>query len=105
MNKLLLASILLAGLGCTNIQPIGPLAKGKKAPPTGKELVEREAKTVAAPKPTPPAILIEPNEVTAENAAAAAQKIANEIDYDTKSMPAPSKTAEVSRYKDGVKQP
>jgi len=99
MTKLLLTSILLAGLGCTNIQPIGPLARGKKASPITKEVPEPEAKLVAAPKPTPPAILIEPSEVTADNAAAAAQKLANEFDYDMKSMPAPSKTAEVSRVK------
>ena len=106
MKKLLLGMMMLAGVGCTNVQPIGPLAKrmGGPRPAANKDPDPAEPVTVPAPRQTPPAALIEPGEVTADSAAAAVQKLTNELDYDAKTLPPPSKTAEISRYKGGVKQ-
>ena len=103
MRTLTLAAILLGGLGCTNVQPIGPLAKHPH-PPASKDADIPEPPTATARKPVPPAMLIVAGEVNAENAGAAAQKLANEFEYDWKTLPPPPKTAEISRYKGGVKQ-
>ena len=104
MRTLFLGALLLGGLGCTNLHPIGPLARGKSHAPT-LEKDAPEPVTIAAPKPVPPAMLIVPGEVTSDNSSSATQKLANEFEYDWKTIPPPSKTAEVSRYKGGVKQP
>jgi hypothetical protein len=55
-------------------------------------------------KPTPPMNLIYPDEVSPENPQAAIQRLKNELEADQKSIPAAPLTAEVSRYKGGVKQ-
>lgn len=105
MRTLLLGMMLLAGVGCTNIQPVGPLANRMGGPrPAAKDADPPEPVAVPAPRPTPPATLIEPGEVTADNAAAAAQKLTNEFEYDWKTLPPPPKTAEISRIRGGVKQ-
>lgn len=106
MRKLLLGMMLLAGVGCTNVRPIGPLANrmGKPQAAANKDADPPDPVTVPAPRPTPPAALIEPGEVTADNAAAAAQKLTNEFEYDWKTLPPPPKTAEISHIKNGVKQ-
>ena len=39
----------------------------------------------------------------AENVSESIRKLTNEYNYDWKTLPPPSKTAEVSHYKDGVK--
>jgi hypothetical protein len=57
----------------------------------------------AAGRPVPPAILITPGEVAAENPAAAAAKLGNEIEYDLKNTPPAPKTPIISRYKNGEK--
>ena len=52
MRYFTLSAILLAGLGCTNVQPIGPLAKhpnAKSSTPSGT----RRTPHFAAPSPTP----------------------------------------------------
>src|SRR5437899_2187440 len=96
--------LLLGGFGCTNLHPVGPLARGKSLPPTGAlEKDAPEPVLAAAPKPVYPAMLIVPGEVNSDNASAAAQKLANEFEYDWKTLP-PPKTAEVSSYKGGIKQ-
>ena len=105
MKTLVVGVLLIGGFGCTNLHPIGPLSRGKGLPPTGAlEKDAPEPAMVAAPKPVPPAMLIVPGEVTSDNASAAAQKLANEFEYDWKTLSPPSKTAEVSHYKGGVKQ-
>jgi hypothetical protein len=48
--------------------------------------------------------LIYPDEVSPENPQAAVQKLRNELESDGKNIPSPPMTAEVSRYKGGVKQ-
>lgn len=105
MRTLLLALPLIAGLGCTNMQPIGPLAKSKppaKGAAADPDIPPPPSESTAR-KPVPPAMLIVPGEVNTDNASAAAQKLANEFEYDWKTLPPPSKTAEVSRIKNGVK--
>ena len=90
MRSLLLGMFLLAGLGCTQLQPIGPLSHGKgKPPPANLDKDAPDPVTVSAPKPVPPALLIVPGEVSSDNASAAAQKLANEYEYDWKSLPQP----------------
>lgn len=102
MRTLLLATLLLAGFGCTNMQPIGPLSKSRHpAAPVDKDIPPPPDST--AQKLVPPAMLIIPGEVNSENASAAAQKLANEFEYDYKTLPPPPKTAEVSRFRNGVK--
>jgi hypothetical protein len=111
MKRLLFGLVLLGGLGCTGVQPVGPLAKSfdpgaPKAEPGAA--ADNDSKTEppvasAASRPVPPARLIEPDEVTADTAAVAAQKLLNEYEADRRTMPAPPKTAEVSVYKKGEK--
>lgn len=102
MRTLLLALPLIAGLGCTNMQPIGPLSKSK-APVAAPDADIPPPPESTVRKPVPPAMLIVPGEVNSDNASAAAQKLANEFEYDWKTLPPPPKTAEVSRIKNGVK--
>jgi hypothetical protein len=110
---LLLGMTMTAALGCGTVQPAGPLAKmmGDKpilGKPAAKPKADKDAPpppvTVPAVKPTPPLNLVYPDEVMPENPQAALQKLVNELDADKKSMPAAPMTAEVSRYKGGVKQ-
>lgn len=100
MKTLLFSLVLLAGVGCMNIQPVGPMAKmmpGKARPSEASE-----PQLLTPPKPVPPASLIQPSDVTNENPHAAAQRLMSELDADRKSMTV-NKTAEVSRIKGGVK--
>ena len=83
----------------------GPLAKHPHPPAAPKDPdIPEPPSSVTAQRLTPPAMLIEAGDVNADNADTAARKLANEFEYDWKTLPAPSKTAEVSRYKGGVKQ-
>ena len=102
MRTLLLASLILCGVGCTNVQPMGPLSRSKP-PAEAADPDLPPPPSATAMKPVPPAMLIVPGEVNSENASAAAQKLANEFEYDWKTLPPPSKTAEVSRIRNGVK--
>ena len=105
MKSFFVALLLLGSLGCMNLQPIGPLARGKGLPPKGSlDADSPEPATTPAPKPVPPAMLIVPGEVSSDNASSAIQKLDNEFEYDWKTLPSPSKTVEISRYKGGVKQ-
>lgn len=103
MKKLLLALPLIAGLGCTNMQPIGPLAKSKPPAAQPDADIPPPPSESTVRKPAPPTVLIVPGEVNSDNASAAAQKLANEFEYDWNSLPPPPKTAEVSRIRNGVK--
>ena len=109
MTRLIPLLVLAAAVGCTGIQPVGPLA-GKFGSPTPKGKADKdkdvppEPVTVPAPKPTPPVNLVYPDEVLPENPEAAAQKLMSELEADRKNMPARPVTAEISRYKNGVKQ-
>ena len=65
MKFLLLGILMIGSVGCTGLQPIGPLAHGKKSlPPKGSlDADAPEPTMVSAPKPIPPAMLIVPGEV------------------------------------------
>ena len=93
-----LTSILLAaGLGCTGIQPAGPLANRLVTPPGGKDLDEPPPPVkVPTPKPTAPANLVDPGEVSAGDPYAAAQKLMAEYETDRKTISKAPVTAEVS---------
>lgn len=106
MNRLLFGVFLAASMGCTSVQPIGPLAKptrATKGPPVVNEQPEPAPLTVAAPRPVPPAELIMPSQVMAENPQIAVQKLTAEIATDRQSLEALPRTAEVSVYKNGEK--
>jgi hypothetical protein len=93
---------LMVAIGCTGIQPVGPLAK-KGASPGGDSKSEADAAApdpvvIPAPKPTPPMCLIRPMDVTAENAEWSKQQLLAELEADRKSMRAMPVTVEVSEY-------
>jgi hypothetical protein len=101
---------LATAIGCTSVQPAGPFAnKMGSSPAKSKPAKDKDSPlppvTVPAVKPTPPLNLIYPDEVSAENPQASIQKLRNELETDGKNIPSPPMTAEVSRYKGGVKQP
>jgi hypothetical protein len=110
MTRIICGICLAAAIGCTNVQPIGPFANNMGGSPKakGKEAKNKDdlpaPVTVPAVKPTPPMNLIYPDEVSPENPQAAVQKLRNELESDGKNIPSPPMTAEVSRYKGGVKQ-
>jgi len=106
MRKLILGLLLAAGIGCTSITPVGPLAK-MGGPKSSRENKEKEGPpepiTVPAVKPTPPLNLVDPSDVQS-NPDAARQNLMSELEGDTKTIAPAPKTAEVSVYKGGVKQ-
>lgn len=102
---LLLAAVTGAALGCTSISPFGKSAAEKTdAPPAEAKATEpAPVPTATGGRPVPPAILITPGEVAADNPAAAATKLGNEIEYDLKNTPPAPNTPIISRYKNGEK--
>jgi hypothetical protein len=95
--------ILAAGFGCTNVQPIGPFAKymtGKKPETKAAIPGDPPPATTTTSRPTPPAQLITPGEVSADNPAAAAQQLTRELEYDQRTM---QKGPIISAYKNGEK--
>lgn len=105
MNKLYIGLVLLAGIGCTNIQPAGPLAKITGAPktgPAGGPLAKDPPAPAAvqSQRPPRPAEMITPGEVSADNATAAAQRLMSELEMDGKAIP---NVSHRSVYKGGVK--
>jgi hypothetical protein len=110
MTRIILGICLAAAMGCTGVQPVGPFANkmGSLSGPKGKAAKETDSPpppvTIPAVKPTPPMNLIYPDEVSPENPQASIQKLKNELESDQKNIPTAPRTAEVSRYKGGVKQ-
>ncbi|MBX9578830.1 MAG: hypothetical protein K2X87_00855 [Gemmataceae bacterium] len=106
MKTTLLGLTLAAAVGCVQMQPVGPLAKSIGTPkgpaPAAAADDPADPVTVPAPRPTAPALFVVPAEVSADNPAAAAQKLMAEFESDRKSTPAPR--PEVSVIKGGVKQ-
>jgi hypothetical protein len=100
MKHCLFAFTLLAGVGCMNMQPVGPMTK--VLPPKPRPSDPTEPQVVPAPKPVPPAALIQPSDVTDDNAEAVTRKLMNELEADRKTM-GNGKTAEISRIQGGVK--
>lgn len=109
MTRIVLGLGLAFALGCQGVEPIGPFAKMMGPSPVKAKAVKNKdfspaPVSVPAVKPTPPMNLIYPDEVSPENPQGAIQRLKNELDADQKSIPAAPVTAEVSRYKGGVKQ-
>lgn len=115
MRAATLGLCLCAIVGCKGVEPVGPLAglwdaKSSRPPAkTAKEKSEKDAPpkpiTVPAVKPTPPLNFIYPDEVLPDNPQESVQKLKNELEAESKNIPTPPVTAEVSHYKGGVKQP
>ena len=112
MTRLLCGMILSAAVvGCTGFQPVGPLAKPGHAP--GKSVgktdkpkdtdLPPEPITVPAVKPTPPVNWVDPTDVSIDPHGSA-EKLMREYEADQKTILSAPKTAEISRYKGGVKQ-
>ena len=106
MKTLLFALGTLALIGCSGLKPVGPLAKDVPITQQGRPLPNTapDPVTVPAVRPTPPTILVMPADVTADNPYIAASKLTNELSTDGKPTPNSPVTAEISRYKGGVKQ-
>lgn len=104
MKKLLFGLLLIGGLGCTHVQPTGPLAKvtgtPKSAPTAGPLATDKGTTAVQARRPPRPAEMITPGEVSADTAPAAAQKLLSELELDGKTTP---NVPHRSVYKGGVK--
>lgn len=111
MRSLLFGLTLLSGVGCMQVQPVGPFAKWMAKPKEPTPLPEsvkgaaadEPAVAVAPRRPAPPAMLIVPDDVTPDNPTAAVDKLMNELEADQKTS-LPTKTAEISIIKGGVKQ-
>ncbi len=102
MKHLLFALALAAGMGCTGVQPIGPMAKRGPAPtggPAEKDLDPPGPVVVEAPRPTPPAEMILPSQVAAENPQIAVQKLTAELQADERELERMPKTSSVSVIK------
>jgi hypothetical protein len=93
--------VLLPGLGCVHLQPVGPFAGQYAGPapaspaagiptPVPKPIVR------PAPAPAPPALLVTPGEVTEANHADAARRLMEELEADRRSMEAMPRPAEIS---------
>ncbi len=107
MIRLLFGLTLLAAIGCTGIQAVGPLAGKKSGAPGGDPKADKDPGppdpvVIPAPQPVPPACLVRPEDVTAENVEMIKKQFASELDADRKSMKTMPTTAEVSQYKNGV---
>lgn len=104
MMKVLFSLMLATAIGCTGFQAVGPLAKQNgPTSKSGKDAVPPEPVTIPAVKPTPPLSIVTPDEVE-RDPYVAAQKLTSEFEADRKSMTKAPLTAEVSRYRGGVKQ-
>jgi hypothetical protein len=110
MNKLVLGLlVLLPGLGCVHLQPVGPLAKDLAGLAPVSPAPGVTAPTEAAPKPivqsapapAPPALLVTPGEVTEANHTDAARRLMEELEADRRSMEATPRPAEISVVKGG----
>jgi len=109
MTRIALALGLAILAGCKGVEPLGPFANMKGTATTKpKPAKDKDSApppvTVPAAKPTPPINLIYADEVSPENPRAAIQRLKNELEADQKNIPAAPLTAEISRYKGGVKQ-
>ena len=109
MTRLLLGAALMVAIGCTGIQSVGPFANkngapGKSDSKSDKGALPPDPVVIPAPNPTPPMCMVRPEDVTLENAGDSIKQLTAEIEADRKSMRNMPVTAEVSQYKDGVKQ-
>ena len=109
MKTFLKTVFLMIGLGvlagCTTLKPIGPFAKDAPITQQGQPIPSTTADSrPPAVRPTPPSMLVTPDDVNPENPYIAVQKLAAEFDADRKTTSTAPTTVEVSRIKGGVKQ-
>jgi hypothetical protein len=98
MSRILMIAALLVPLaGCMTIRPLGPM-KGVFPEPKAEEIAA-EPVVRQPPKPTPPAMLVTPGEVTEANAQAVVSKLKQELEQDRRSVETFPKTSEVSFVK------
>ena len=67
MTRLIYGLALAAAIGCTGIQPVGPMA-GKKGMTPDPKAEPPDPVTIPAPTPPPPKCIVHADDVTAENA-------------------------------------
>lgn len=100
--------LMVAVIGCSGIQPVGPLAKNGGSSSANPKLnadgTPPDPVIIPSPTPTPPKCLVRPEEVNADNAAQIQQQLKAELEADRKTMPSVPVTAEVSEYKGSLKQ-
>lgn len=97
----LLAALACTGLGCTTFRPVGPM-KNVFPPPAEKDEAAAEPVLTQAPRPTPPALLVTPGEVTEGNYRQAIEKLKQELESDRRSLESMPKSADVSIVKGRV---
>jgi hypothetical protein len=96
--------VLLPGLGCVHLRPVGPLAKeyagpAPTSPAAGVATAAPKPIVQPAPAPAPPALLVTPGEVTEVNHADAARRLMEELEADRRSMDAMPRPVEISVIK------
>ena len=97
MSRLILiASLAMLGIGCTTIQPVGPMAKMFPPKEKKEEAAALEPIVTQAPRPVPPAMLVTPGEVTEGNCQQAIEKLKQEMEQDRRSLEAMPRTSEIS---------
>lgn len=97
IRMLLIAALFVPSAGCLTVQPLGPMKNvfpEKMTEPVAAEPIVRQA-----PRPTPPAMLVTPGEVTEGNAAAVVEKLKQELEQDRRSLEAMPRASEVSVLK------
>ena len=106
MTRFLLGLFLVATvIGCTNIQAVGPLAKGSNGAMNSKspqDLSPPDPVMVPATTPAPPKCNVRPEDVNSDNAALIQQQLKAELEDDRKNMPSVPVTAEITEYKGSI---
>lgn len=103
MMKLFPALLLGALIGCTGIQPVGPMSKmggppGRKGADKDKD-APPDPVAVPAPKPTPPLNTTGPEDVNPDDPYQAVSKLQHELEADRKTIPMTPTTVQVSRVR------
>lgn len=100
----------LALTGCKGFHPVGPLAKkvpitqqGKELPAAPTDTTASASSRVPAVKPTPPTMLVKPEDVDATNGRASAAKLSTELTTDSQNTVNAPVTVQISRVKGGIK--
>ncbi len=110
MKKLALLALLLPGLGCVHLEPVGPMAKALGTKPAATSAGPGVKVTAAqdapmgpiiqnAPPPPLPALLVTPGEVSAANHQDAASRLMREMEADRKAIDSMPRYADVSVIK------
>jgi hypothetical protein len=111
MRTLLLALSLGVVIGCTGIQPVGPMAKMMGVPPGGKAGLGQgkdkdeppEPVTVPAVRPTPPLNTTGPEDVNPDDPYLAVGKLQQELEADRQTIPVSPTTVQISRINGAIK--